>query len=76
MSTGWTYVWMTDDGPSLGPLLPNEGAALDAAFAEWQGYHGGTLGGYEEGTREEFDAMYAESPDLWIVPLEGGGEAA
>lgn len=73
MSTKWTYVWLTDDGPSLGSLYPDEDAAMDAAFAEWEGYFGGTIGGYDEGTREEFDAIYAESGELWVVPIEGSG---
>lgn len=67
----WTYVWMTDDGPSLGALYPTSDAAMDAAFAEWDSYEGGNLGGWNEGTREEFDDMYAESGDLWIVQLQG-----
>lgn len=66
----WTYVWLTDDGPSLGATYPSAEAALDAAYAEWEAYDGGNLGGYEDGTREEFDAMYAESGDIWTTILQ------
>jgi len=66
----WTYVWMTDDGPSLGAVYDDRGAAKDAAFEEWQGFEGGNLGGFEEGTREEFEEMYEGSPDIWLAQLQ------
>ena len=49
---------------------------MDAAFAEWVHWQGGGLGGFEDGTREEFDAMYEESPDIWVRPLEAGFRGA
>lgn len=69
----WTFVWQTDEGPSLGASYPNEAAARTAAYEEWHGFQGGTLGGWTEGTREEFDAMYEESGDIWVVPLQAAG---
>lgn len=68
----WTYVWITCDGPSLGAVYSSQEAATDAAFEEWKSNYGGTLGGYTEGTRGEFDAMYETSGDIWIVALEKG----
>ena len=68
----WTYIWITGDGPSLGSLYKDADAAMQAAYEEWRHYEGGTLGGYNEGTREEFDAMYEESGDIWVAALEAG----
>lgn len=67
----WTYVWNTDDGPSLGGLYVSEEAAMQAAYGEWSAHFGGTLGGYDEGTREEFDRMYSSSGDIWVAETEG-----
>lgn len=74
--SAWTFVWATDDGPELGPVCPTAEAAMDAAYAEWVAWQGGTLGGFVAGTREEFDAMYAESGDIWVRPLGPGWRGA
>jgi hypothetical protein len=64
----WVIVWETDDGPSVTGIFENQEAALDAAFDEWCSFWGGIAGGYDEGAREEFDAMYKESSKVWVVP--------
>lgn len=71
----WTYVWMTDDGPTLGSTYDSREDAKQAAFEEWAAFGGGNLGGYDEGTREEFDDMYEESGDIWIAPLQERGSS-
>ena len=70
----WTYIWLTDDGPGLGGLYQTGAEALSAAFEEWVAFDGGNLGGFNEGTREEFDSMYAESGDIWVAPLQQNSE--
>lgn len=66
----WTFVWETDEGPSLGGIYENEDQAKDELFKEWCGFQGGSVGGYEEGTLEEFQQVYDKAGDLWVVPLQ------
>lgn len=65
----WTFVWQTMEGPTLGPLYDSEREALDGLYAEWVGFGGGTAGGFSDGTRAEFDAMFEVSPVLAVCPI-------
>lgn len=65
----WTFVWLTDDGPSLGPIFDSQAEAIDGAMADWRGHKGGIAGGYETGSATEFVEMFESSPVLWVCPL-------
>lgn len=65
----WVVVWETDDGPSVDGVFESEEEALEAAYKEWCDWAGGVVGGYSEGTREEFIRVYAESDKVWVIPM-------
>jgi len=67
--TQWCVVWEGGDGPEVDGPFANESTALAHAYIEWVHYTGGIVGGYNTGSRHEFDLVYDETDKLWIVPL-------
>jgi hypothetical protein len=65
----WVIVWETGDGPEVDGPYAHEDDAMFQAFLDWQDWGGGIVGGFDEGTLEEFETAYAESDKVWIVPL-------
>lgn len=67
--TQWVIVWETGDGPEVDGPYDHEDEAMFGAFLDWKEWGGGIVGGFSEGTWEEWEAVFAETDKVWIVPI-------